>query len=156
MSRRYFEVCQYDIRETVSPVTRPEAFAVRKDRPAVWLQRARVWILRKLAAYAVDSVTTYHRVEIDRDSVLERLYEQFMVEVNHNAQHGAPTTFLVGAQDFSEMRDEYMRTEMWRYPGVIDLRASRDEWRPYGMRAIVIPRMKGIVVLPAGYRVVRD
>lgn len=147
-----FVTTDYERREYQSP----DRFTLRPDLKYVWLQRAAIWVLRKLGCYAMLTETTAIRKTLDTTGIAERLWkmdsEVFMI-YNRHGEH-----LLVGQQEFADIASGFSMN----HPFSVDLQYAWVEPGRYppdaipkpsirGMKVTVIPWMKGMLVLPKGW-----
>jgi hypothetical protein len=118
-----------------------EAFQLRKDRPAVWLQRACFYALRKLRAFYVEQMVSIERHTIDADTFMERLFKQGDSISDFFGMH--PEVLLIGSEDYSDL----MMEPGSRYAFSFDAKYGR-HGVIYGLRVKVIPWMRGVLVMP--------
>jgi hypothetical protein len=121
----------------------PDMFAVRTDRPAVWLQKLAVFVLRKLGAYAHRNDIVCRRVSIDKGKLFKALIEQRDELMRHYNER--PVTVLLGPEDMNDLLGESV-DDSFQWPHVkfeID-----GGWSAWGMTLEVVPWMKGILVMP--------
>ena len=76
-------------------VTDSNAFAIREDRPHLWLQKACCWVMGKLGAYRRDTQTKIEYRTIDADSFITRIAEQH--ESVFALMNRRPKKLLIGA-----------------------------------------------------------
>lgn len=122
-----------------------DAFELRKDRPAIWLQRACIWVLRKLGCFACTEYIEYQRHEIGRNgrTFMERLMEQR--DAIYGTFNRDPTRLLIGAEQYAEIMREKASTAYFDF----DAEYMKDGRYPriMGLHVEVIPWMRGIVLL---------
>ena len=126
-----------------------DAFEFRTDRPAVWLQRLCLWVLRRLGCFACKETVTIERHEIGRhgEKFMERLW------VRRKAIWGSfergltdePKRLLIGAGDYQELMDE-VTTNRFSFDAHYYMgRGGRPE--VMGLKVEVIPHMRGMLLL---------
>jgi len=128
--------------ELREPIEHKDSFCFRKDRPYHLMQKACIWILRRLKAYDTGIKTTYTRHTIDTTSFMECLFKQ-QDHLSDILVDRRASRLLIGAQDFEEMMesDEIRR--------VISFRAEYCYGKKIlGLKVEVIPWMKGMLVMP--------
>lgn len=137
-----------------------DSFALRKDRPAIWLQKICIWVLRKLKAYGQIEVTTY------KTCVIGERGEHFM---NNLTRHYAnlhedlwtkPKRLIIGSKTFSEVMRIEECMSIFSFQSEYKLPRDKDPddfpgkypsgpyWTCYGLRVDIIPWMEGMVFLP--------
>ena len=127
-------------------VTDSNAFAVREDRPHLWLQKVCCWVLGKLGAYRRDTQTKIEYRPKDADSVITRIAEQH--ESVFALMNRRPKKLLIGAQDYAEL----MRETSVHYPFTFNASyeiGERGVARIMGLEVQVIPWMRGVLVVPS-------
>ncbi len=130
---------------TFKTVTDNNAFAIREDRPHLWLQKACCWVMGKLGAYRVDSQTKIEYRTIDADSFMVRIAEQR--ESVFELLNRRPKKLLIGAQDYAEL----MRETNVYYPFTFNASyaiGERGAARIMDLEVQVIPWMRGVLVIP--------
>ena len=121
-----------------------EAFQLRKDRPAMWLQRACLWVLRKLGCYAELETIKVERHEIGRygDSFMQRLLAR------RNAVYGSferePKKLLIGSAEYAELMKEAVSNSPFQFEARYFKGADQTV---YGLKVEVIPYMRGMLLL---------
>lgn len=126
-------------------VTDNNAFAVREDRPHVWLQKVCCWVLRKLGAYRIDTQTKIEYRTIDADTFMDRIAEQrASVFELLNCQ---PKELLIGAQDYAELMHEADIPFPFSFSASYAV-GERGVAQIMGLKVRVIPWMRGVLVLP--------
>lgn len=133
-------------RQTVSYSDIPNNYTVRKDRRAVWLQRACAWIMTKLGAFARDEIVCVTRHVIFADTFMERLYKQRGEFLMLDSE---PKELLIGAEDYQELMASPEITSQFQFRAQYNV---RNEDAPYGkvmgLTVRVIPWMRGLLVMP--------
>ncbi len=123
-----------------------DAFELRTDRPAVWLQRLCFWVLRKLGCYAHLDTVRVERHDIGKhgDSFMSRLLAR------RNAVMGSferePTKLLIGSAEYAELMEEAISNSPFNF----DARYMKGDIRNptvYGLKVEVIPYMRGMLLL---------
>ena len=130
---------------TFKTVTDNNAFAIREDRPHLWLQKACCWVMGKLGAYRVDSQTKIEYRTIDADSVITRIAEQH--ESVFALMNRRPKKLLIGAQDYAELMHETNAHYPFTFNASYAI-GERGVVRIMGLEVQVIPWMRGVLVLP--------
>ena len=121
------------------------AFAIREDRPHLWLQKACCWVLGKLGAYRVDTQTKIEYRVIDADNFMTRIAEQHASVFE--LLNRRPKKILIGAQDYAEL----MRETNVHYPFTFNASyaiGERGVTRIMDLEVQVIPWMRGVLVVP--------
>ena len=119
-----------------------EAFQLRNDRPAQWLQKACIFVLRNLRAFYIGESVTIERHTIDARTFIERLFKQ--QESIDRFFNMRPTTLLIGAEDYAELMHEVAASRMFHFPA--EYGYGREI---FGITVHVIPWMRGCLVMPA-------
>ena len=122
-----------------------EAFQLRTDRPAPWLQKACFWVLRRLRAFYIGETVTIERHAIDGRTFMDRLFKQREgIDSYFNMR---PSRLLIGAEDYAELMREVVASQAFSF------RAEYGYGREIlGMTVEVIPWMRGVLVMPANVR----
>ena len=118
-----------------------DEFALRTDRRLVWLQRACLYVLRKLGAYSMGESVTVERHLIDADTFMERLYKQ-QEEIFRTFNH-RPKTLLIGAEDYADLMREVASSNTFAFRAEYSMRREI-----LGLEIRVIPWMRGVLVMP--------
>ena len=124
-----------------SPFEDKEAFQLRNDRPAKWLQKACFFVLRKLGAFYIGESVTIERHTLDAKTFMERLFKQQKGIERFFNRH--PTKLLIGAEDYAELMHEASATQAFSF--------YAEYWERrevFGMTVEVIPWMRGCLVMP--------
>ena len=121
-----------------------DTFAIREDRPHLWLQKVAIWVLRKLGAHARERGVSYERVVVDTGKFLDRLLQQ-REDVRRLLDRN-PSTLLIGPEDYHELTGQLLSYHI----SFISQYHYRDSSGTYvcGLKVHVVPWMKGMVVLP--------
>ncbi len=118
-----------------------DAFQLREDRPAAWLQKGCFFVLRKLRAFYVGEALTIERHTINASTFMNRLFEQKQSLIGlFNIK---PRTLLIGSEDYAYMMKEQIATRQFSFHAEY---YSKD--RVMGMTVKVIPWMRGVLVMP--------
>lgn len=135
------EVDFVTLRTTTKLRAVPDAYMLRKDRPAQWLQRACLFILRKLGATAQTETTEVRRVRLDGEKFIARLFQQ-KEELFHQFGY-EPCKLLIGGEDYEELMGTPEVYQLMRFA------APFRTWnRVADLDVIVVPWMRGMVVIP--------
>lgn len=119
-----------------------EAFQLRTDRPAQWLQKACFFVLRNLRAFYIGETVTIERHTLNARTFIEMLFKQRQgIERFFNMR---PTTLLIGAEDYAELMHEAAATQMFQFRAEYGYGSEI-----LGMTVQVIPWMRGCLVMPA-------
>lgn len=143
MDREVIDVIE--LRPVPKLVELKDAFELRKDRPAIWLQRACLWVLRKLGCFACKETITIERHEIGRHGkkFMDRLWDRR--EAVWGFFEDEPTRLLIGAKDYQELMHEVC-TSGFQFDGRYYMgRNGKPE--VFGMKIEVIPHMRGMLLL---------
>jgi hypothetical protein len=143
--RERIDVVDYELRRIPEVKVMQEAFEFRKDRPAHWLQRLCLWVLRKLGCFAHFETVRIERHYIGRkgSSFMDGIWKRKKLIWGSFDQE--PTRLLLGTEDYEHLMQEVctkgfgFQTEY--YMGRVD--------RPevMGLKVEVIPWMQGILLL---------
>lgn len=118
-----------------------DTFALRQDRPLVWLQKLCFAVLRRLRAYEISRTEEIVRYPINGRSFMERLLTQRR-ELSRELGI-APRTLLIGGEDYEELMcaPEVRHAFQFNAPYCRDISV-------YGLTVKVIPWMRGMLVMP--------
>lgn len=130
---------------TFKTVTDNNAFAVREDRPYLWLQKACCWVLGKLGAHRRDTQTKIEYRTIDADSFMVRIAEQHASVFE--LLNRRPKKILIGAQDYAELMHETSAHYPFNFNASYAI-GERGVTRIMGLEVQVIPWMRGVLVVP--------
>ena len=130
---------------TFKTVTDNNTFAVREDRPYLWLQKACCWVLGKLGAYRVDTQTKIEYRTIDADNFMTRIAKQH--ESVFELLNRKPKKLLIGAQDYAELMPETTVHYPFAFNASYEI-GERGVARIMGLEVQVIPWMRGVLVVP--------
>lgn len=122
------------------PVQHDDVFALNRNRKAVWLQKACIWILRKLGCEWMEITTKARRVVIKPRGFMQELQRQRAEIISQ--LNGEPAVLLIGAEDFEQMMRTEVGGQSFRFTGeyFIDRRVC-------GLQVHVVPYLRGMVVL---------
>ena len=130
------------VRERRIPFDRQDAFQFRKDRPCLWLQRACLFVLRKLRTYSIGETLQIERHVIDPTSFIERIVRQIEeMEFYFNTR---PSELLIGSEDYAAIMNEAAALQYFSFDA--EYRYGRSVC---GLAVKVIPWMRGCLVMPA-------
>ncbi len=138
--------------DKLTPFEYTESFEFRKDRPAHWLQKTCLFILRKLKAFHFGKTVSVERLEIDTKDFMERLWKQ--KSELHNYFNMRPTVLLIGSEDYAELMQSKTINQAVSFQ--VEYRFSsrnREEnikSMILGMTVHVVPWMRGCVPLNVG------
>jgi len=143
MNREVIDVIE--LRPVPKVIELKDAFELRLDRPAIWLQRACLWVLKRLKCYAHKETVTIerHAVGVKGGNFMEKLWAR--KEAVWGDFNREPTKLLIGAADYQELMHEACTAgfsfEAQYYLG----RNGRRE--VMGLTVEVIPYMRGMLLL---------
>ena len=126
-------------------VTDNNAFAVREDRPHLWLQKACCWVLEKLGAYRRDTQTKIEYRTIDADRFMDRIAKQHASVFE--LLNRRPKELLIGAQDYAELMHEADTHFPFSFSASYAV-GERGVAQIMGLKVCVIPWMRGVLVVP--------
>lgn len=132
-----------DSRETIRVIH--DAYRVREERPAVWLQRLCCWVMRKLGAFHDIAEMEYVRIDVDGGKFMERIFKQ-KISLEYVYRY-KPERLLIGAEDYRELMGGDEIRSMLSFDAHMNV---RDNGYPtvVGLRVTVIPWMRGLLVMP--------
>ena len=135
-------------KETSFYVPRDDTFAFRKDLNPRWhwLQRAAIWTLKKLGAYAMEKQFKTERIRIDADDVIAAVGDQRRELLLGNRK---PGLILMGFDQFTHLRlgmNQYLRFDLPTRVGRMTLDGPQVEIM--GLPVYTVPHMNGVLVLP--------
>lgn len=119
-----------------------DAYSVRHDRPALWLQRACAWVLGKLGAFYQYEHETVERRVIRPDDLMEAIYQQRQ-EVFEVLGRGGET-LLIGPEEYGQLMKEVALNSYVEFRA--DYRSGRRE--VLGLTVKIVPWMSGVLVTP--------
>lgn len=122
------------------PVRHDNVFALNTRRKAVWLQRACIWILRKLGCEWTEITSKARRVVIEPRGFMQELHRQRAEIVSQ--LHGEPAVLLIGSEDFEQMMSTEVGGQSFCFNGEYMM-----DRRIYGLRVCVLPYLRGMVVI---------
>lgn len=130
-------------------------YQFRPDRKYHWLQKLCLWALRKLGCYALTTNTNIVKHVVNTDTLMQGIFAQLgelAAIYNYKGQ-----VLLVGYEEFSQLQGfpinhplsiycDYMWQE---YAGMKeDFSGPVYKRTAMGLRVIVIPWMKGFLIVP--------
>lgn len=133
---------------------RPDTFEFREDLKHHWLQRACLWVLRKLKCHARLAETVRVRsVSPDIQPIIEHVSMQryqLIDQFDHVSRYDEELHLLIGEREWCEImkQADLMRGPV-SYPGQLFIgggRFGRGRWM--GMTVHVLPWMQGAIVVP--------
>ncbi len=125
----------------------PDAYRVREERPAVWLQRLCCWVLHKLGAVHDFPEMQYTRIDVDKGAFMDRIFKQ-KISLDY-VYHYKPERLLIGAEDYQELMGGPEIRSMLTFDAGINVR-DRNYTHVMGLRVTVVPWMRGLLVMPRG------
>lgn len=136
------DVIQFIVSDELRSVTTfKDAYEFRRDRPAKWLQKLCLWVLRKLKCYHLKDTVTIQRHRLDARTFMERLFKQ-KSELS-KLFNREPKRMLIGSEDYFEMMNEPTIYQGFTF------NAEYGKGRHiYGLEVQVIPWMRGLLVMP--------
>lgn len=145
--RESIDVIDFELRRIPEVKELKDSFELRKDRPAVWLQRLCLWVLRRLGCYA-----QHETVRIDRhyigwkgNSFMERLWER--KKLIWGSFDMEPTRLLIGAEDYARLMQEAYSKNSFEFSAQYMMGRAGREPEVMGLKVEVIPWMSGILLL---------
>ena len=137
-----------ECRETTSFVLEPDAYRYNPDRPARWLQRFCLWVLRKLHCHNYQEEVAYTRHVIHPERVFDRILRTHRELLDRNYQE--PYILYIGAGTFRELMDDDQEEirELFRFAVSYEHSDRFGHYRVMGMKVRVIPWMEGLVGVP--------
>jgi hypothetical protein len=128
--------------ERWSTMTIKDAYEFRQDRPARWLQRLCLWVLRKLGAFYQRDMVTVQRHVLKPKTFMDRLFKQR--EEIASLLNREPKVMLIGADDYFELMNEPAIHQEFSFTAQYGKRREI-----LGMEVRVIPWMRGVLVMPS-------
>jgi hypothetical protein len=137
-----------DLVTTKVPCVSADAFSLRKDRPAQWLQAVCFYILRRIGAYHAYETEAVTRHVIDKGTFTDRLLKQWHdVECSH---HSHPSHVYMGSEDYAAIASERaVVTHPFSFNTEYGINGGREV---YGLKVTVLPWMRGCLVIPSSIR----
>lgn len=128
------------------------AYSYRADRRMRWLQRLCFWVLKKLDATDLPQRELSFEVHEMNPAVTEKLHHQIGECLRTVRRHYGrrPERLYIGSDDWREITDNPVTAVIMDR---LKFRAPRDEddeglvLEPYDIRIVVVPWMKGWVLL---------
>ncbi len=127
--------------ETRSLVVEEDAFRYTPDRPARWLQRVCIWVLRKLHCHSYQETVAYNHHVLSFDKVFERVLRSKKELLQRNYRE--PYLLFIGSEDLAELMDSEELRSYFRF----DVPYMRGQTF-LNMEIHVIPWMKGVLGVP--------
>ncbi|MFA6213514.1 MAG: hypothetical protein WC714_29020 [Candidatus Obscuribacterales bacterium] len=129
------------LREFRKTFDKRDAFQLRTDRPALWLQKVCFFILKKLNAFYIGESVTIERHVLDGRTFIDRLFlQQEEIKQFFNME---PKKLLIGAEDYANLMQEVVATQRFNF------NAEYGYGRTImGLTVEVIPWMRGCLVMP--------
>lgn len=124
-----------------------DAFCVREDLNYVWLQKACIWILRKIGARATYTEATFNRIGFDADEFVTALFAQhdYIVE---EFNYVKPSKLYIGPDEFTELTNSPELRDLYTFRTSYDVSNGQGRYpEVIGLKVTVIPWMKGILVV---------
>lgn len=137
----------------------PNQYQFRVERKHHWLQKIALWILRKLDCQASLTTQSISYDVVDTAKLMENLIRQRQEIVNFYHQRDGEF-LLVGPAEFQELAGLDMHQPlaislqyMWSEPKRDRMGNLMDypQYTRCGLKVVVIPWMKGFLVLPKGF-----
>ncbi len=138
-----------ECRETTSQVLEPDAYRYNSDRPARWLQRLCLWVLRKLHCHNYQEEVAYTRHVIRPEKVFDRVLKNHQELLERNVRE--PHVLYIGAGTFAELMDEDEMKEIgnpYRFNVTYMHGFNRRGPCLMGMEVHIIPWMEGVLGVP--------
>jgi hypothetical protein len=141
---RHITINTYRTARTAFHVQRDDVFEFRGDLNPRWhwLQRAAIWALKKLGAYAKEERIKYGRIHIDSEDVIASTHGQIDALLEDGRK---PGLILMGFDQFNGLRHGmlgYLRFDLQ----CIVWDGGRPEYM--GLPVYTVPHMHGVLVLP--------
>lgn len=128
------------LRETTQSVL-TSAYTFRHDRPMHWLQRACLFVLKKLQCHRIDQFFTIekHVITDEKQMTLLRGLQRQGLEIDY-LFHRKPKYLLIGPEEYTQLMDEPTSRFMWNF------KITHQDFS--GLTVHVIPWMSGVLVVP--------
>ena len=154
MTDRVTEIGEFVATRELVPEPMPDFYGVRERGKMVWLQRLCFRVLKRLGKNAMEDKISVVRHVIDHDKILDRIWEQ-KTGVMSFFHQGSPHMVLMGAEDFQECLDSPTAPQ-----GVMEFAVRARVGQNglpavFGLKIVVVPWIKGVVVVPPGYDIGR-
>lgn len=122
-------------------------FEFCKERPAHWLQRLCLGILRKLGCHAHTDTVTVERHVIGKhgDKFMARLFKARNALESFNRQ---PSRLLIGSEEYAELMHEPISNYYFDFQARYFMGNGEGERTVLGLTVEVIPWMRGMLVMP--------
>lgn len=123
---------------------KPAHYAFNPKGKHHWLQRACLWILDRLSAYAFEEVFKTEMIRFKPQDVLHSITKQRCELLSLYRQEGARV--LIGPDDFTELQADP------RVRSMLSFEASYSNGvQVMGMQITVVPWMSGVLVVPKDF-----
>lgn len=117
-----------------------DAFGLTPERGWVWLQKLCIWVLRKLGCFYNKPEVEIKRHIIAPDDFMERFFKQSNALEDLRMR---PAAILVGAEDYRDLMQSSLANEAFSFPA-----RYGHGGQICGLEVIVLPTIRGMVVLP--------
>lgn len=126
------------------------AYKLNPKRRALWLQKACCWIMKKLDCEWFEPTAKITRIEVDPMRFMQEIFRQR--ESLYSLIRKDGQTLLIGADDFLEAMGSPEIYQQFCFKAQIN-RSHRNRWgevemKILGLDVVVVPWMKGMVILP--------
>jgi hypothetical protein len=132
-------------KQTRLAIIEPDRFEFRADRKLWWLQKAAIWVLRKLRCNSYREAVSFEYIDIDKGELIENVMTQ--IRAFWQDRRKAPTSVLVGARQLRE----WMHTPMARDMMNVNCQYYSVEGgvkQICGLNVTIVPWMDGVLVMP--------
>lgn len=130
------------------------SFMFRKERPHHWLQRAALWVLKKLRCERIYNHVEVRYTNIDCDALWQAVERQ-VFEIRHVWCLNRLTIIVGGGENYHRFMSEVYD----QVPFKIEMRQEIARSTPHGPRykfldfdVVFLPYWDGLLVLPGEYR----
>lgn len=148
MSQEVIEIVRLERLESVEELK--DAFELREDRPALWLQRICLYVLRKLGCFACTKTFSVERHHVGKNGkrFMDALWDQRRNVYDYLDRE--PSRLLIGSQDFDElMQSRELSQEYFGFHAQYNVgNDARRSPTIMGLEVEVVPWMRGILVMP--------
>lgn len=153
MNKQYIQFATYDM--VYNRSYRYDQYQLRPERKHVWIQKACIWVLKKLECYAIREDITLKHITIDLDKVFDLVIKQqyelcgkYLLEAER---------ILIGYDEYAKFTEESLVKQPISFDTnpfyLSEYELIDDEYvlvprRINGLKVTLVPWMKGVLVLP--------
>jgi hypothetical protein len=120
-------------------------YEYRPERGWIWAQRVCLAVLKMIGAHAQDVEVAIEKHVLDADSFMERLFKQQSALMTDFMM--MPELLLIGSADYAELMGDLEIQSMINFNVKYKI-GYRGSVEVCGLRVVVVPWMKGMIVMP--------